>query len=45
MIEIKALLMILVLLHCEIIFVAENKKVKRIALIFQLIFLIIQIMI
>ncbi len=41
MIEIKALLMILVLLHCEIIFVAENKKVRRIALIF----LIIQIMI
>ena len=41
MIEIKALLMILVLLHCEIIFVAENKKVRRIALIF----LIIQVMI
>ena len=41
MIEIKALLMILVLLHCEIIFVAENKKVRRIALIF----LIIQILI
>ena len=41
MIEIKALLMILVLLHCEIIFVEKKKKVRRIALIF----LIIQIMI